>query len=57
MMLTPEGTQMIKNGENRYQLSQSTCVFMFPEYEDLGNAGIVATEEGVILNDQTRKKY
>ena len=28
-----------------------------PRVRGSGNAGIVATEEGVILNDQTRKKY
>ena len=42
---------MIKKSENLYQLSDSTYVFIFPTYEDLGNAGIVATEEGVVIID------
>jgi len=42
---------MIKKGDNLYQLSESTYGFIFPEYDDLGNAGIVKTEEGVVIID------
>ncbi|MEI9479280.1 MAG: MBL fold metallo-hydrolase [Deltaproteobacteria bacterium] len=42
---------MIKKSENLYQLSDSTYAYMFPNYEDLGNAGIVKTEEGVVVID------
>jgi len=42
---------MIKKDENLVQLSDSTYVYMFPDYEDLGNAGIVKTEEGVVVID------
>lgn len=41
----------IKKTENLYQLSDSTYAFIFPQYEDLGNAGIVKTEEGVVVID------
>jgi cyclase len=46
-----KGFPMIKKNENLYQLSDSTYVYMFPDYEDLGNAGIVKTEEGVVVID------
>jgi len=42
---------MIKKNENLYQLSDSTYAYMFPDYEDLGNAGIVKTGEGVVVID------
>ena len=42
---------MIKKNENLYQLSESTYVYLFPTYEDLGNAGIVKTSEGVVVID------
>jgi len=42
---------MIKKSENLYQISDSTYVFLFPTYEDLGNAGIVETDEGVVVID------
>lgn len=42
---------MIKKTENLYQLSDSTYVFIFPNYEDLGNAGIVKTDEGMVVID------
>jgi cyclase len=42
---------MIKKDENLYQLSELTYVYMFPTYEDLGNAGIVKTREGVVVID------
>ncbi len=42
----------IRNSENLYPLSESTYVFyMFPGCEDLGNAGIVKTLEGVAVID------
>ncbi len=37
--------------ENLYQLSDSTYVLIFPKYEDLGNTGIVKTDEGVVVID------
>ncbi len=42
---------MIKKTENLYQLSDSVYGFIFPQYEDLGNAGIVVTDEGVVIID------
>ncbi len=42
---------MIKKNEDLYQLSDSTDACMFPDYEDLGNAGIVKTGEGVVVID------
>ncbi len=42
---------MIQKTENLYQLSDSVYVFIFPQYEDLGNAGIVITDEGVVIID------
>ncbi|UCF55991.1 MAG: MBL fold metallo-hydrolase [Deltaproteobacteria bacterium] len=42
---------MIKETENLYQLSDSTYMFIVPIYEDLGNAGIVKTDEGVVVID------
>ncbi len=42
---------MIKKSENLYQISDSVYVLTFPEYEDLGNEGIVETDEGVIVID------
>jgi cyclase len=42
---------MIKKSEHLYQLSDTTYVFMFPEDEELGNAGIVLTREGVVVID------
>lgn len=41
---------MIKVSENLYQLSDSTFGFMSP-YDDVGNAGIVKTDEGAIVID------
>jgi cyclase len=46
-----KGFPMIKKDENLVQLSDSTYVYMFPDYEDLGNAGIVKTGEGVVVID------
>ena len=42
---------MVKKTENLVQLSDSTYVYMFPDYEDLGNAGIVITRDGVVVID------
>ncbi len=42
---------MIKISENLYQLSGSSYLFIFPEYEDLGNSLIVTTDEGVVVLD------
>jgi cyclase len=42
---------MIKKSQQLYQLSDTTYVFMFPEDEELGNAGIVVTSEGVVVID------
>ncbi|MFB3884960.1 MAG: MBL fold metallo-hydrolase [Thermodesulfobacteriota bacterium] len=42
---------MIKKSENLYQLSDSTHAFIFPQYEDLGNAGIVETKDGFVVID------
>ncbi len=42
---------MIQKTENLYQLSDSVYGFIFPQYEDLGNAGIVITDEGVVIID------
>lgn len=41
---------MKKRSENLCQLSDSTFAFIFP-YEDVGNAGIVKSEEGVVVID------
>jgi cyclase len=37
--------------ENLYELAPSVFASRFPEYEDLGNGGIIVTEEGVIVID------
>ncbi|MFB3884970.1 MAG: MBL fold metallo-hydrolase [Thermodesulfobacteriota bacterium] len=42
---------MIQKTGNLYQLSDSVYGFVFPQYEDLGNAGIVITDEGVVIID------
>lgn len=42
---------MIHKGENLYQLSNSVYFLTFPQYEDLGNEGIVETDEGVVVID------
>ena len=42
---------MRKKNDNLYQLSDSTYTFIFPTYDDLGNAGIVKTNEGVVVVD------
>jgi glyoxylase-like metal-dependent hydrolase (beta-lactamase superfamily II) len=43
--------KMIKKSVNLCQLSDSTYAFIFPEYEDLGNAGIVETDDGFVVID------
>lgn len=42
---------MVQNSRNLYQLSHSAYAFLFSQYEDVGNAGIVKTEEGVVVID------
>jgi len=42
---------MIQKSENLYQISDSVYVLTFPEYEDLGNEGILETDEGVVVID------
>jgi cyclase len=42
---------MIQKSENLYQISDSVYVLTFPKYEDLGNEGIVETDEGVVVID------
>lgn len=42
---------MIQKSQNLFQLSDSTYGFLFPDYNDLGNAGFVITEEGVVVID------
>lgn len=37
--------------ENLFELAPSVFASVFPEYDDLGNGGIIVTEDGVILID------
>jgi len=42
---------MEKLKENLYVLAPQVYATVFPEYEDLGNGGIIVTEKGVVLID------
>ena len=42
---------MTQKSQNLFQLSDSTYGFLFPDHDDLGNAGFVVTEEGIVVID------
>ncbi len=43
--------------KNIRQLADKTFAVVFPEYEDLGNAGIVVTDDGVVVIDTDVRTY
>jgi cyclase len=43
--------------ENLHQLSDTTYAVIFPECEDLGNAGVIVTDDGVVVIDTDVRTY